>query len=197
MESSKLLAQVVYQGKDKSVDFYEDRVEFNGNSINYADITEITPSYSSVTYNFVIGWLTSKITIRSSTQMMMLKKGGFSIFGIGNKKSATKVFESVFNEIYNIVALSVAKKYVERTRAGEIIAFGRFQISSDGIVYKDKLVINKDNFESFQLGSMYGYIFPVVLNEKGKAAFSANLKQVNLILISHIFNELSNGWRNS
>jgi hypothetical protein len=193
--SGELISTVPYKGNGESVRFYDDHLEFGGYNIGYEDISVMdtyaveTSGYAAiVVYGSFDGFI--RFTLYSG-EKIKIKIYGFSLYGIGAKRSARKRYPPLFNAAYKIVAKAMADRALAHVMNGETVTLAGMEVSRDSASYKkllrkEPVVISKYNFGSC---SPDGYSVRV-LDKEGKRLFVTSDDSANALLMPYVLGAL-------
>ena len=193
--NNNLLSTVPYKGNGESVLFYDDHLEFDGNSLRYTDITvmdtyavESTSYAAIVVYGDFDGYI--RFTLANG-QKTKIKVYGFSLYGIGAKGSAKRRFLPLFNAAYQIVAKAMAANALAQVRQGATINLAGIEITRENAVCKkllkrEPIYISKHNFGACGLD---GYSVRV-LDKGGGKLFATSDDNANALLLPYVLTTL-------
>jgi len=192
---NKLISTVPYKGNGESASFFDDHVEFGGNSIRYSDVAKMdTRATASMTYAFIFIWGSFNGHIRFTLmngQMVKIKVYGFSFWGIGSKGSAKRRFQSLFSAAYQIAAKAMAANALAQIRQGATINIAGIEINSSGasckkLLKRELIYITKQNFGACGLD---GYNVRIV-DKSGNKLFAASDDSPNALLLPYVLTTL-------
>ena len=189
------IISVPYKGSGEQARFYEDRVEFGGHSIRYADVAEMDTSGVTSSMTALIFYQSDfsgriGFTLRDGRKEK-IKVKGFSIYGIGTTRSAKKRFQPLFSAAYNVAARAMAKIALEQIRQGATINIAGMEINSNGATYKkllrkEPVYISRHNFGACGLD---GY-FVRIVDKTGNKLLSTSDDNANALLLPYILTTL-------
>lgn len=185
----------------KNVQFYDDRVEFDGKSLLYADIEGLSVSSDATRIRY--GIIPAGRTFFASVQFHMkdgkksrININSMSIFGIpvlGNPRKYAELYPALFNAVYSIVAKNMAQKYIDLIRRGTSVEVAGLEINgaemkSTSKSSKKAVVINQGNYHECNI-SNDGSV--AIYDNQNKLLWASSMwNNKNALLIPHIAGEL-------
>lgn len=198
------LASVPFKSNGKSVQFFNDRMEFNGNSIRYDDVAELYAGNTGTTVHTYIGIPVGRsfdgaVQIKTNSgKTYKIILNSMAIFGIpiiGNPRKNEKLYPPLFDAVYNIVAKNIAQKHIDKIKGGATVEVAGLNINSleavpakKGKDSKKTVAINRDNYRDCALARNGG---AVVYDRQGEEIwFSSFWSNKNVLLVPHILDAI-------
>jgi len=198
------LTEVPFKSNGKSARFFNDHVEFNGQSIRYDEVETVSVNGGTTTIHTFIG-----IPIGRSFDGGIFFKmhngkrhnivmNAMSIFGIPiirNPRKSEKLFPALFDAVYSIVAKSMAQKYIDMIRGGATVEVAGLAINISEAISKTKssknaIVINEEVYRDCQFINEFGTV--IVYDKSGETLWTPSFlkSNKNTLLIPYIFDDL-------
>lgn len=186
--------EVPYKKRGKIVSFYSNRMEFNGNCLSYDDIEILTTECVRVTIDTFFGMPWGR-DFQGSFKFKM-KDGkkyrmhltSMDFFGIGTARRNEKIYYSLVNPIFSIVAKHMSEKLIRRIQEGDTVEIAGRIITSTGASSTSKILkravsITKDNYREWQFGNDNSVL---IYAKSGDLLWSSNFWYDNIFLIPYI-----------
>lgn len=194
------ILDVPYKSNGKSAQFFDDRLEFKGNSIRYDEIEILTATRGNTTINTYVGIPLGR-SFQGGVQFKMnngktcqINMNSVSLFGIpfiGNPRKNEKLCPPIFDAVYSIVAKSMAEKQIDLIRGGATVEIAGMLINSleaKPKKSKDDVVINKENYRDCQLTNDSGV---AVFNNIGDKLWRSSIwSNKSVLLLPYIFDAI-------
>jgi len=196
--NTELLASVPYKSNGEPALFFEDHVEFAGNTFKYCDIAVMdTRAVESTGYALIFWWGDFSGHIRftlANGYQAKIKVYGFNFWSVGGKRSARKRWPPLFGAAYQIVAKAMAAGVLARIRNGEHVDLAGIDISRDGAVCKklmkrEPIHITRDNFGACGLD---GYNVRII-DKYGNKLLATSDNAPNALLLPYVLTTLFGG----
>jgi len=195
------LADVPFRSNGKSARFFNDRVEFNGQSILYNDIeTLVTNGATTIHTYFGIPVARSFDGVVSfkmdSGKTHYINMNAMTIFGIPiirNPRKNEKLYPPLFDAVNSIVAKSMAQKYIDEIKRGATVEVAGLTIDSSEAISKAKAsklgaVINKENYHESRIAHIHSVS---VYDKQGEMLWSSSVwSYKNILLIPYILDAI-------
>ena len=195
------LTEVPYRRNGKSAVFFDDHVEFGGQSIRYDEIETLTTNGRTTIHTFIgipvgrsfDGGVQFKMNNGKTAKIIM---SAWTLFGIPviwprRPRTSEKLYPPMFDAVYSIVARHMAQKYIYWIQGGATVEVAGFTINSSGATTKAKLsknitTINKENYSTCQIKNDYGI---AVFDKHGDMLWQTfwGSSYKNVLLIPYIF----------
>ncbi|MCL2109335.1 MAG: hypothetical protein FWH20_08340 [Oscillospiraceae bacterium] len=196
-DTQNLLAEIPLKKQGQTARFFDERVEFGGQIVNYADIVTLRANadYTVNTYVGIPVWSDFRSGIHfklNSGQTAKIPLCSMRVFGIpfgGSPGKTSKLFPPLLNAAYEIVAKNMAAQYINTIKSGgEVEICGLLINSTEASKYSKKKgkvpVINKENYRESQVTNNCGV---AVYDKPGAVLWSSSAwKTDNALLIPHI-----------
>ena len=192
----KKLAEIDYKD-DQTVKFYEDKVEFAENVVEYDNIASITASGTKKSGYILIFFYASfsgKIVFHlKDASKESIKLGGFSMRGIGNTDSSRDRFWDINAYVEKFVAPAMAENIVKTIKWGGTFSIWDLTITkksihkAGGFMSSEKEITKVWGAEvNYDMGEPHTIIF----DENGKKFATIPYSKPNGMILSHIVNAL-------
>ena len=200
-----LLKEVPFKGNGKSAQFFDDRVEFNGNVVRYDDIETFTTNAQTTIHTYVgipvgrsfDGGVLFKMNNGKTHRIAMR---AMTVFGIPimfkSPRKSEKLYPALYEALYEIVAKYMAQKMIYRIRNGETIEISGLIVNS-AEARKAKIkakeaekvtVITKDNYrESLTLNISVVAVY----DKAGDVLWKSSVwRNKNILLVPYILDAI-------
>jgi len=195
--SENFLAEVPLKKKGQSVKFFDERVEFGGQTVNYADIDTLRANtdYTIHTYGGIPVWSDFRSGVHfklKNNQTAKISLCSMRVFGIpfgGSPGKTSKLFPPLLDAVFAIIAKNMAGQYINSIKAGaEVEVCGLFINSTEASSFSKKKgkvpVINKENYRESQITKACGV---AVYDKPGEVLWCSSVwKTDNALLIPYI-----------
>jgi len=192
--SNNLISTVQIKGNGESAYFYDDHLKYNGQTIRYSDIATMdTHGVVTSGYALIIFWGDFNGRVHLSLkngQKFKIRIYGFSLWGMGTKKSAERRYSPLFNSVYKIVAHAMAQKVLAQIEQGETITISGIEINKHQATgkkfFSGPAYISKQNFGKCWLD---GYHVRIT-DREGRKLYKTSDNSPNALLLPYVLNTL-------
>ena len=195
-----ILAEVPYRSNGKSIQFFDDHVEFKGQSFRYDDIATLVANGSSTTHTYFgiplarsfdgVILFTLNNGKRHSINMNSLAMFGIPI--IRNPRKSEELFPPLFDAVNSIVAWNMAQKCINAIKGGATVEVAGLTINSIAATSTAKLtkkvtVINRENYRE---SLVMNYSKVAVFGRLGDLLWESFWSNKNILLIPYILDAI-------
>lgn len=166
---------VKYKNGKKEAVFYADHMEYDGKTLFYDDIEEVTVNASNSKVFGLVFYLSNfafDFAFKDKAgNMHHVERRGTSLYGIGSATRVLHEYDEVAPPMYDIVIASVIRRLTGIVKEGGSIELCGMTITADSISFRhlgEDVVINKDNYEGVKISSDPSYVYIYMRDLKGK-----------------------------
>ena len=192
-----LITEVPFKSNGESARFFEDHVEFSGQSMRYDEIVTLATNNSITIHTYFgipmgrsfNGVISLKMNNGRTHSINMNAMSMFGIPIIRNPRKNEKLFPPLYDAVYSIVARNMAQKYIDSINGGTTVEIAGLNINSSEAISESKnaVIINKENYRECQISHGHGTTVAAVYDKPGDVLWSSSIwKNKNVLLVPYI-----------
>ena len=193
-QTDRLIGSYPCNARGDEVTFYEQHMDFRGQTVFYRDIESITEEAVTTRTRASLVYTTHfkgnfGIRLKNGTKTHFTV-GGTSVYGMGNTNNAREMWKPISGQYRNIVAKYVAEGLIKEIRAGSTVSTGGLRISRDGFWFK-KILKDEQFCSAADFGSCnYNGQHSVIMDRYGERLITVDRGVPNGLCLPYILNEL-------
>jgi len=191
-----LITEVPFKSNGASARFFEDHVEFSGQSMRYDEIATLVTSTAITIHTYFgipvgrsfNGVVSLKMNNGKTHRINMNAVAVFGIPIISNPRKKEELFPPLYDAVYSIVARNMAQKYIDAINGGSTVEIAGLTVNSSEAMSASKkaVIINKENYRECHVSHGYGTV-ATVYDKSGDTLWSSSVwKNKNILLVPYI-----------
>ena len=169
------LSVVKYKNGKKEAVFYDDRLVYDGKTLLYEDIEEVTVNASNSKVFGIVFYLSNfafdfAFKDKAGT-VHHIERRGTSLYGIGSATRVLHEYDEVAPPMYDIVIASVVRRMIRTVEEGGKIELCGMTVTRENISFKhlgEDVVIDRSNYEGVKVAGDPSFVLLYMKDPKGK-----------------------------